>query len=152
MWVPEHLSGRCTEACEGRHSLIRCALEGRAGLTSGPGQSPRYLPRLPQQGGPTARPPVASVSFGTQRRSNPHGTRSLPMCPGTRRPRSCPRNPGNPGVSTTAGPPASSTRVQEQEWRRSVLLGSRTVARVIGTRPVKACGGLNLGVVGGSLN
>ena len=49
-------------------------------------------------------------------------------------------------------PPASSTRVQEQERRRSVLLGSRTVARVIGTRPVKAYGGLNLGVVGGSLN
>ena len=36
------------------------------------------------------------------------------MCPGTRRPRSCPRTCGNPGVSTTAGPPASSTRVQEQ--------------------------------------
>ena len=50
------------------------------------------------------------------------------MFPGTRRPRSCPRTCGNPGVSTTAGPPASSTRVQEQEWRRSELLGSRTVA------------------------
>ena len=74
------------------------------------------------------------------------------MCPGTRRPRSCPRTCGNPGVSTTAGPPASSTRVQEQEWRRSELLGSRTVARVIGTRPVKACGGFNLGVMEGSLN
>ena len=74
------------------------------------------------------------------------------MCPGTRRPRSCPRTCGNPGVSTTAGPPASSTRVQEQEWRRSELLSSRTVACVIGTRPVKACGGFNLGVVEGSLN
>ena len=52
-------------------------------------------------------------------------------------------------VSRLTGPLASSTRVQEQEWRRSELLGSRTVARVIGTRPVKACGGFNFGVVVG---
>ena len=100
------------------------------------------------------RQPLSSpgMGHGSLAPLTSHGTRSLPMCPGTRRPRSCPRTCGNPGVSTTAAPPASSTRVQEQEWRRSELLGSRTVACVIGTRPVKACGGFNLGVVEGSLN
>ena len=120
----------------------------------------RYAPSWPRPRRPSpwhalsTRQPLSSpgMGHGSLALITSHGTRSLPMCPGTRRPRSCPSSRGNPGVSTTAGPPASSTRVQEQEWRRSVLLGSRTVARVIGTRPVKARGGSNLGVVAGSLN
>ena len=120
----------------------------------------RYAPSWPRPRRPSpwhapcTREPLSGPGMGRSLLAllTSHGTRSLPMCPGTRRPRSCPSSRGNPGISTTAAPPASITRVQEQEWRRSELLGSRTVARVIGTRPVKACGGSNLGVVGGSLN
>ena len=117
----------------------------------------RYAPSWPRPRRPSpwhalsTRKPLSSpdMGHGSLALLTSHGTPSLPMCPGTGRPRSCPSTCGNPGVSTTAGPYASSTRVQEQEWRRSELLGSRTVARVIGTRPVKACGGFNFGVVVG---
>ena len=78
---------------------------------------------------PCTREPLSGPGMGRSSLAllTSHGTRSLPCAPGARRPRSCPSTRGNPNVSTTAGPPASSTRVQEQEWRRSELLGSRTV-------------------------
>ena len=82
-----------------------------------------------------------------------HGTRSLPCAPGARRPRSCPSTRSNANVSTTAGPPAGPARGYRSKngedpssWARERL------CTVIGTRPVKACGGFNLGVVVGSLN
>ena len=96
----------------------------------------RYAPSWPRPRRPSpwhapcTREPLSGPGMGRSLLAllTSHGTRSLPMCPGTRRPRSCPSTCVNPGVSTTAGLPASSTRVQEQEWRRSELLGSRTVA------------------------
>ena len=145
VWSSPPSASRCR-----RHRLCR-ASETKVEMSRSAARYARSWPRPRRSSpwhAPCTREPLSGPGMGRSSLAllTSHGTRSLPCAPGTRRPRLCPSTRSIPGVSTTAGPTASSTRVQEQEWRRSELLGSRTVARVIGTRPVKACGGFNLGV------
>ena len=144
IWSSPPSASRCR-----RHRLCR-ASETKVEMSRSAARYARSWPR-PRRPcpwhAPCTREPLSGPGMGRSSLAllTSHGTRSLPCAPGTRRPRLCPSTRSIPGVSTTAAPPASSTRVQEQEWRRSELLGSRTVARVYRDSPGESMWWVQLG-------